>query len=128
MDKRTARKLLKAERERLESLLGTTELDSIDDASQREALGELSTLDQHPADMGTETFEIEKDLSIRESVEAQIDDVDRALRKLDSGQFGLCESCGKPIPQARLQAKPAPRYCLKDQATMERHVRAEAAG
>src|SRR5687767_13413380 len=107
MDERKARKLLKAERERLESLLGTTELDSIDDASQRDALGELSTMDQHPADMGTETFEVEKDLSIRESVEAQIDDVDRAIRKLDNGQFGLCETCGKPIPAARLEAKPA---------------------
>jgi RNA polymerase-binding transcription factor DksA len=128
MDKRTARKLLKAERERLESLLGTTQLDATDDASLRESVGELSGVDQHPADMGTETFEIEKDLSIKESIEAQIEDVDRALRKLDNGHFGLCETCGKPIPEARLQAKPAARYCVKDQQTMERHVRAEAAG
>jgi RNA polymerase-binding transcription factor DksA len=126
MDKRKARKLLKAERERLESLLGTTELDSVDDASMREALGELSPVDQHPADIGSETFEIEKDLSIRESIEAQIEDVDRALRKLDNGHFGVCETCGKPIPAARLEAKPAARYCVEDQASMERHVRAEA--
>ena len=128
MDKRKARKLLKAERERLGSLLGTTELDSVDDAPQRETLGELSAMDQHPADMETETFEMEKDLSIRESIEAQIDDVDRAIRKLDGGHFGLCETCGKPIPAARLEAKPATRFCLKDQASMERHVRAEATG
>lgn len=128
MDKRTARKLLHDERARLEGLLGTTEMDSLDDAPQRELLNELSPLDQHPADIATETFELEKDLSIRESIEAQIEDVDRALRKLENGHFGLCESCGKPIPKARLEAKPAARYCVADQAKLERHVRAEATG
>jgi RNA polymerase-binding transcription factor DksA len=125
MDKRKARKLLRDERARLETLLKTSDLDGVDDAPQRERLNEIAPGDQHPADIGTETFEIEKDLSIRESIEAQIEDVDRALHKLENGRFGLCEACGKPIPAARLQAKPATRYCVEDQAKFERHARAE---
>jgi RNA polymerase-binding transcription factor DksA len=46
--------------------------------------------------------------SLRES----LTEVEHALGKLDTGQFGLCETCGSAIPPARLEAKPAARYCI----------------
>jgi DnaK suppressor protein len=51
-----------------------------------------------------------------EALAAQLQDalgsVQAALRKLDAGTFGTCERCGKPISAARLEAKPASRYCI----------------
>jgi RNA polymerase-binding transcription factor DksA len=38
--------------------------------------------------------------------------VERALAKIDDGTYGICERCGKPISVARLEAKPASRYCI----------------
>ena len=39
-------------------------------------------------------------------------EVDEALAKLEKGTYGICEQCGKEIPPARLEAKPAARYCI----------------
>jgi DnaK suppressor protein len=39
-------------------------------------------------------------------------EVEDALTKLDAGSYGKCESCGGPIPEARLEAKPAARLCI----------------
>jgi DnaK suppressor protein len=39
-------------------------------------------------------------------------EVERALAKLDKGTYGICESCGQPIAEARLEAMPATRYCV----------------
>src|SRR3954452_4815720 len=41
-----------------------------------------------------------------------LNEVERALAKFDHGTYGRCEGCGEPIPEARLEAKPAARYCI----------------
>lgn len=40
-------------------------------------------------------------------------DVDRALGKLEDGTYGKCEVCGEEIAEARLEAMPAAKYCIK---------------
>jgi RNA polymerase-binding transcription factor len=50
---------------------------------------------------------------------AGLEDVDRALRALDNGTYGICESCGEPISPDRLDAYPASRFCLEDQRRLE---------
>ncbi len=122
MDPDEARRHLEAERERLVDVRAGFDDEGLD-ASQTDSLGELSGYDQHQADIGTETFEREKDLSIIERVEAELADVEHALRRLDEGTYGLCEACGKPIDEARLDAVPAARLCLADQAMAERQAR-----
>jgi DnaK suppressor protein len=39
-------------------------------------------------------------------------EVEHALAKFESGRYGLCEQCERPIPPARLEAKPAARFCI----------------
>jgi DnaK suppressor protein len=39
-------------------------------------------------------------------------EVEHALAKLEAGTHGICESCGKPIAPARLEAMPAARFCI----------------
>ena len=49
----------------------------------------------------------------------ELDEVAEALRRLGSGAYGICESCGKAIPLPRLRAIPAARFCLVCQKTEE---------
>jgi RNA polymerase-binding transcription factor DksA len=122
MDKRTARKLLKAEQERLSAILDSLHEETAGVTSDGQTFTEASA-DQHPADMGTETFELEKGMSIRNNVEAELADVERAMHRVEDGTYGACEACGRRIPQQRLQAIPAARFCIKDQARAEREAR-----
>jgi RNA polymerase-binding transcription factor DksA len=45
-----------------------------------------------------------------------LDEVDAALKRLEDGTYGICEVCGKPIGEPRLEAKPAARLCIVDAA------------
>ncbi len=81
--------------------------------------GELSTADQHPAELGSETFERELELTTLSIVEGELKEIDDALRRLDQGSYGICEECGKRIDEARLEAVPWARYCVVDQARIE---------
>jgi RNA polymerase-binding transcription factor DksA len=113
MDPEHARHLIENERERLESLVREREAEGIGTEAETDNLSELSSLDQHPGDIGTETFEREKDFSLLEQLEAEIGDLDLALRKVEEGTYGLCEICGEPIDPDRLEAVPGTRTCIE---------------
>lgn len=49
-----------------------------------------------------------------ENERRQIREIDLALKKMDSGRYGICETCGKPIAMNRLKVIPWTRYCRKD--------------
>jgi|SRR5436305_5810542 len=121
MDADEARQRLEAERARLDGVRSDFDAEHLTDESEDESIGELSGgIDQHQADVGTETFEREKDLSILEQIEAELADVEHALRRLDDGTYGTCEFDGKPIPEDRLEALPAARFCVERLADAER--------
>jgi DnaK suppressor protein len=44
----------------------------------------------------------------------QVGEIDLALKKMDNGIYGICETCGKPIAMNRLKVIPWTRYCRKD--------------
>src|SRR5689334_8412977 len=121
MDADQARSLLDQERERLQGI--KEELDANRDESQSDSLEELSSYDQHQADVATETFDREKDLSILDNIEGELADIEHALQRLDDGTYGTCEACGKPIGDDRLAATPATRFCVEDQAAAEDELR-----
>ncbi|HEX3394050.1 MAG TPA: TraR/DksA C4-type zinc finger protein [Acidimicrobiales bacterium] len=115
----SARSRLVEERTRLQSVRDGLDDDHLSDQTEQDSLSELSSVDQHQADMGTETFEREKDISILEAIESELADVEHALRRLDEGTYGTCEACGRPIDDDRLQALPAARLCRDDQERAE---------
>ncbi|MBE0343409.1 hypothetical protein E4V51_24065, partial [Paenibacillus sp. 28ISP30-2] len=86
------------------SLLGETLTDSI---------GELSSYDNHPADVGTETFERSRDLAINDSLESELDQVNAALQRMKDGTYGICVKSGEEIPFERLQAIPHTAYTVE---------------
>jgi RNA polymerase-binding transcription factor DksA len=116
---RAARRRLRRELDRLEGVRSTIWAEGIDAMTEAEDIAELSAVDQHPADLGTETFERERDLSLLQEVDAEIDAVRRALARIPLGTYGTCEACGEPIPDERLRAVPATRLCLDDQLRAE---------
>lgn len=112
------RETLLSERARLEA-----ELEEIESRTARttdaERATELSSYEDHPADLASETFEREKDLAIAESVESLLNQVNTALEKLERGTYGVCDACGRPIKRARLQALPFATLCLECQDRLE---------
>ena len=119
MDADDARHHLRAEQHRLQRIQAGFEADHLHDEPGGDATGELSHLALHQADSASETFEREKDFSILEQVEAELDDVERALHRLDDGSYGTCQACGEPIADERLEVMPATRFCVTHQAEAE---------
>ncbi len=122
----SAKERLEEEQTRLRGLLTRIADEHQTGQSEQDSVSELSSFDQHQADLGTETFEREKDLSFLESIEAELADVEHALRRLDEGTYGICEACGRPIGEDRLEAVPAARFCRDDQQRAEREARGGA--
>ena len=49
-------------------------------------------------------------------LDAMLRDVDRALQKLEDGTYGICDRCGKLIPEERLEARSWSVLCVEDAA------------
>lgn len=59
-----------------------------------------------------ETQEYDNLLSLEHSLELKLKDVNLALQKLEKGEYGKCEKCGKEIEEERLLAYPEAKLCL----------------
>ena len=60
----------------------------------------------------TESLELERRLALEKQMRDQLAEVETALAKFETDSYGLCESCGKPIDIARLEALPRAKMCL----------------
>jgi DnaK suppressor protein len=69
--------------------------------------------DENFADSGQVAAEQGEHRAIVGHIQDSLRDVDRALAKLEDGTYGKCEECGEDIAEARLEAMPAARYCIK---------------
>jgi RNA polymerase-binding protein DksA len=112
------RERLLAERVELEEQLATLEENTFA-ASQSDMSGEVA-FDDETADAGTATFERERDLSIENNVRDLLAKIDRAIRRMDAGTYGLCDRCGKPIEKPRIKALPYVDLCIKDAQAQSR--------
>ena len=100
------------ERGRLLKELGYLEANVLKQ-NPRDSSGDLSGYSFHMADAGTDAMEREKAFLFASSEGRALHDVDEALRRLYSGEYGLCESCGLPIAPQRLEVVPHARLCIK---------------
>jgi DnaK suppressor protein len=88
-------------------------------------LGQLASSGSHPADErregspfgkreeeATESMELEKRLALENRLRSLLAEVDRAIQKLDSGTYGMCDMCNTAIDPARLEALPQAILCL----------------
>src|SRR5579875_2783120 len=91
-------------------------------AEELRAQAEALALEHEPGDVqfdeeggegGTANVDREIDLQLSAQARAAIEEIDAALAKIDAGTYGLCETCGTPIPEARLEALPQARLCVR---------------
>lgn len=108
-----------AVRQRLETLRDELESSSRTLAAEHGDPGELSTIDQHPAEAASELTELDRDEAVRAVVEGQRQEVLEALRRLDAGTYGTCVNCGTALPDERLDARPEAARCVNCQHDLE---------
>lgn len=106
IDAEAARKALLEEREKLIHQLNELGANENGDLRSDIDLGEGF------ADAAAITAERTERLGIVESLKATLDSVNLALGKIDDGTYGICANCGKQIGAARLEGRPASRYCV----------------
>ena len=70
-----------------------------------------------------EASELEKRLALEERLRESLNEVEHALQKYEAGTYGLCDSCGKPIERARLEAIPQASLCMKCKAQQEKETK-----
>ncbi len=107
-------------RQRLEEL--RADLDRSAATLEAEGAGtgsELSSMDQHPADAATDLQDADRQGAALDTISDQRDQVVAALARLDSGTYGTCVDCGKPVPDERLEARPEAARCMECQTLAE---------
>jgi RNA polymerase-binding transcription factor DksA len=110
MDIKALEARLREERRDLERTL--EHINELFSADQSTEGGELSTVDQHIADIATETEDRELDIARRRLVEDRIAMIDDALERMRRGTYGRCVVDDAQIPEERLEALPWTPYCL----------------
>jgi DnaK suppressor protein len=73
----------------------------------------------HMADEATDVFEQTRNLAVHQRLRRTLDDVNRALEKMDNGTYRECDRCKGPIDPARLKALPHATLCKRCQARLE---------
>jgi DnaK suppressor protein len=113
------RAALEEKRERLHSAIAG--LRASQDAGPHPSVDPLV---EPEGDRGDASVELEEwDESHQEELdeETQLAEVEHALAKFSAGTYGICESCGRPIPLARLRALPEARYDVQHERFVETH-------
>jgi len=90
---------------RLAALLG-------DHRAMVEASVDSNADDEHDPEGSTIAFERSQIGSLVRQTREHLDEVDAALARVADGTYGRCETCGQPIPAARLEARPVARRCV----------------
>jgi len=111
MEPDQARQLLQRERERIENELASLRSDRGD--------GELSNVDQHTADAGSELFENERDQSMISRLQYELEAIARAERRIEEGTYGVSVDSGQPIPDGRLEVVPWAERTAEEQSRFE---------
>jgi RNA polymerase-binding transcription factor DksA len=108
-DGRDVRRRLLEERARTRTRLAqlTGDYRGIVDASR-----DSNADDEHDPEGATIAFERSQVGALVLQARERIDEVDAALRRLDTGEHGRCETCGRAIPEDRLMVRPTARTCV----------------
>ena len=104
------RRQLESERERLDTVIRAHEQE-LEEARLAETAADRSP-DPENADAGSMRFEYAKELSIERNAADLLAKVEHALTRVESGDYGVCETCGEAIPVARLEVLPYATTCV----------------
>ncbi len=86
-------------------------------AASRE-IGESNVPDL--ADVSSNAYSREMLLNLSEAHHRQMQDIDAALARLDSGEYGICANCEEEISPRRMEVRPFSRYCIDCKTDIEK--------
>ncbi|HEX6709998.1 MAG TPA: TraR/DksA C4-type zinc finger protein [Rubrobacter sp.] len=91
---------------------------------QRELEDQEEDLTEHDAgDMSQSVFDREMDATVEGQIDRRLQDVERALQKVEDGTYGICDDTGEEIPKGRLEAVPEAIRTVEAQERFERERR-----
>jgi RNA polymerase-binding protein DksA len=93
------------------------------DKSQKDAAGDLSGYTYHMADVASDTFEREFSLDLASNEQDMLYDIEDALKRIESREYGFCILCEKKISKERLKAVPYAKSCIECQTKEEKGKR-----
>jgi RNA polymerase-binding protein DksA len=85
----------------------TREFDQVVAASQSS-----NADDEHDPEGATIAFERQQVVALLDQARRRLADVEAAVRAVEAGIYGICETCSRPIGAERLAARPAARTCI----------------
>lgn len=100
---------LDAERTRALDRLANLHLDF---AAMVAASADSNADDEHDPEGATIAFERSQLDALIRQTQHQLVEIELAGDRLANGSYEMCESCAKPIPKARLEARPVARTCI----------------
>jgi DnaK suppressor protein len=109
MDDDRARELLAAERTDAQRLIASLSSDIVDLSEARE--GDNSD-DEHDPEGSTLAFERSQASTLLTESRNRLEEIAEAESRIEAGTFGICTNCGKPIAEARLEARPYAALCV----------------
>jgi len=81
--------------------------------TRTDSSGDLSSMPIHMADIGSDNFDQEFTLSLMETEEDTLAQIEAALERIEDGVYGKCDECGGPIKKSRLNIIPYAALCIK---------------
>lgn len=109
-DSSTIRPLLERARDRAVAQIAALSRE-YDDLVEANAL--VAVDDEHDPEGSSTAFERAHVAALLAAARAHVTDLDHALERLESGDYGRCEVCGAPIPAERLEVRPAASTCVR---------------
>ena len=83
---------------------------------------ELSNYDNHPAEIASELFDIGQQMALKKLQEKEIEEIERAKKKIEEGTYGICEGCGSSIDPKRLELLPHAKLCIDCAKKQDEHI------
>lgn len=106
------RRRLESERAELQAQMDAQRMENDEQATD-------NGVRHHPADEATDVFLREQSLALNNNTADLIGQIDDALARIDAGEYGVCDRCGRDIGAERLEAKPYAVLCIECQSLVE---------
>ncbi|WP_173915774.1 hypothetical protein [Halobacillus sp. Marseille-Q1614] len=103
------KKKLEEMKEETEEDLEKYQKEKADEDSSSDYEGELSSVSDHPGDLGTFQHERAKEQTLHEQTREKLIDINDALQRIEDGTYGKSVVSGEPIPLERLEVMPTAR-------------------
>jgi RNA polymerase-binding transcription factor DksA len=102
---------LEEERAELRKRIGFS--DSEDQNKNDEFHAKLPQYGDSEEDNASEVAQYQDDLSLEGNLQGRLAEVEKALDKMEEGNYGKCDHCGEEIPRERIAVNPAAAVCVK---------------